>query len=44
MVPTCVSEKCKSSCKYLDKKGNTIVPALLMKVTKVKIQISLEKP
>ena len=44
MVPTCDKEKCKSSCKYLDKNGKTIVPALLINVTRVRIHTSREKP
>ena len=44
IVPTYDNEKCKSSCKYLDKNGKTIVPALLINVTSVSIQISREKP
>jgi len=44
IFPISSKEKCKSSYKYFDKKGNTIVPARLMKVTKVSIQISRENP
>ncbi|NCO64964.1 MAG: hypothetical protein GW849_13955, partial [Flavobacteriia bacterium] len=42
--PTCGKVKPRELTKYKDKKGITIAPALLIKVTNAKSQISLDRP